>query len=236
MKLFPAIDLLNGKVVRLAQGEYGDSTEYGSDPLVVAKSFVDAGAEWIHIVDLNAAKGDGPINRPVISSIAREIGPDVHVQTGGGVRTVDDVQALAAAGIRRAVMGSAAIRQPDLVEVCSKVLDIAVGLDHRNGFVALEGWTESSTVSVDEALGAYPTASAFVITDISRDGMLTGPDLEGLAQASSATTIPVIASGGVSSLDDLRDLSSIAELGGVIAGKAIYEGRFSVADAIEVLQ
>lgn len=236
MRLFPAIDLLDGNVVRLAQGEYGDSTKYGSDPLAVAKSFVESGAEWIHIVDLNAAKGDGPVNRAVISSIAREFGSDVMVQTGGGVRTLEDVQRLRDTGITRAVMGSAAIRQPELVEICSKELPIAVGLDHRNGYVALEGWTESSSIHLNEALGRYPTATAFVITDISRDGMLAGPDLEGLAEAARATVIPVIASGGVSSLEDLRALAAISGLGGVIAGKAIYEGRFSVADAIEVLR
>lgn len=236
MKLLPAIDLLYGKVVRLAQGEYGDSTEYGSDPLAVAKSFIEDGAEWIHIVDLNAAKGDGPVNRSAIASIAREFGSGIRVQTGGGVRSVEDVQQLADSGITRAVMGSAAIRQPELVELCSEFLPIAVGLDHRNGYVALEGWTESSSIRLSDSLCRYPTASAFVVTDISRDGMLTGPDLNGLADAASVTNVPVIASGGVSSLEDLRALSSISGLDGVIAGKAIYEGRFSVAEAVEVLR
>lgn len=236
MELFPAIDLLDGKVVRLAQGEYGVSTEYGTDPLSVARSFVEAGAQWIHIVDLNAAKGDGPINRSVITSIAQEFAAAAKVQTGGGVRSFDDVQHLSDAGITRAVMGSAAIRQPDLVEQCAQLLPIAVGLDHRSGYVALEGWTESSSVHISEALHRYPSADAFVITDISRDGMLSGPDLEGLSEASAATDIPVIASGGVSSLDDIRDLAKISSLAGVIAGRAIYEGRFTVADAVEVLR
>ncbi|MGA0035009.1 MAG: HisA/HisF-related TIM barrel protein [Ilumatobacteraceae bacterium] len=236
MQLFPAIDLLNGKVVRLSQGDYNASTEYGDDPSAVARSFVDAGAEWIHIVDLNAARGEGPVNRQVISSLASEFRGAASIQTGGGVRSVEDVRQLHETGVERAVMGSAAIRQPDLVELCSDVLPIAVGLDHRDGFIALEGWTESSTVHLSEALGRYPTASAFVITDISRDGMLSGPDVEGLSAASAATSIPVIASGGVSSLDDLRALATISGLAGIIAGKAIYEGRFSVSEAVEVLR
>lgn len=236
MKLFPAIDLLDGKVVRLAQGDYGASTEYGDDAVAVATSFVDAGAEWVHIVDLNAARADGPVNRPLIAAVAKKLNGMVAIQAGGGVRSIDDVQELSDAGVARVVMGSAAIRDPDLVARCAPVLPIAVGLDHRNGVVALEGWTEASTLQLSDALNLYPTADAFVITDISRDGMLVGPDLEGLAMASSSTTIPVIASGGVSSLDDILALSTIDGLAGVIAGKAIYEGRFAVTDAVAVLQ
>ncbi len=236
MKLFPAIDLLDGKVVRLAQGDYGASTEYGDDAVAVATSFVDAGAEWVHIVDLNAARADGPVNRPLIAAVAKALDGMAAIQTGGGVRSIDDVQELSDAGVARVVMGSAAIRDPELVARCAPVLPIAVGLDHRGGVVALEGWTEASTVQLSDALGLYPTADAFVITDISRDGMLVGPDLEGLAMASTSTTIPVIASGGVSSLDDIRALSTIDGLAGVIAGKAIYEGRFAVTDAVAVLQ
>lgn len=236
MKLFPAIDLFSGKVVRLSQGDYEASTEYGDNPLAVARSFVEAGAEWIHIVDLNAARGEGPVNRQVISSLAAEFRGAASIQAGGGVRSVEDVRQFHEAGVARAVMGSAAIRQPELVMLCTDVLPIAVGLDHRDGFVAVEGWTEASSVHLSEALERYPTASAFVITDISRDGMLSGPDIDGLSSAASATSIPVIASGGVSSLDDLRVLSKISGLAGVIAGKAIYEGRFSVAEAVEVLR
>lgn len=236
MKLFPAIDLLDGKVVRLAQGDYGASTEYGDDAVGVATSFVDAGAEWVHIVDLNAARADGPVNRSLIAAVAKELDGMAAIQTGGGVRSIDDVRELSDAGVARVVMGSAAIRDPNLVARCAPVLPIAVGLDHRNGVVALEGWTEASTLQLSDALSLYPTADAFVITDISRDGMLVGPDLEGLAMASSSTTIPVIASGGVSSLDDIRALSTMDGLAGVIAGRAIYEGRFAVTDAVAVLQ
>jgi phosphoribosylformimino-5-aminoimidazole carboxamide ribonucleotide (ProFAR) isomerase len=180
MKLFPAIDLFSGKVVRLSQGDYEASTEYGDNPAAVARSFVEAGAEWIHIVDLNAARGEGPVNRQVISSLAAEFRGAASIQAGGGVRSVEDVRQFHEAGVARAVMGSAAIRQPELV--------------------------------------------------------MLGPDIDGLSSAASATSIPVIASGGVSSLDDLRVLSKISGLAGVIAGKAIYEGRFSVAEAVEVLR
>ena len=133
MKLFPAIDLLDGKVVRLAQGNYGASTEYGDDAVAVATSFVDAGAEWVHIVDLNAARADGPVNRPLIAAVAKELDGIAAIQTGGGVRSIDDVQELSDAGVARVVMGSAAIRDPDLVARCAPVLPIAVGLDHRDG-------------------------------------------------------------------------------------------------------
>ena len=235
MNLYPAIDLLDGRVVRLRQGDYADSTVYGDDPALVAQSFVNQGATWIHIVDLDAAKSGQPVNRPVIAHVVQSLAGAAQVQVGGGVRTVSDAVALQKLGVTRVVMGSAAVAQPSLVDEVANEVTVAVGLDHRNGVAATHGWTESSGVQVDELLGQFLKASAFVITDISRDGMLTGPDVEGLARAISLTKIPVIASGGVGDLSHVKELATLAQLDGVIVGKAIYENRFTVAEAVQAL-
>ncbi len=233
--LYPAIDLRDGKVVRLLQGDYDQQTTYGDDPVAMARSFAEAGARWIHVVDLDAARSGSPVNRPVVAAIAAALAGVASVQTGGGVRTVGDAQLLADAGVARVVMGSAALADPSLVAEASKVVSVAVGLDHRAGEVAVHGWTEGSGVQLSDALGWFPTAAAFVITDIARDGMLTGPDVDGLAVAARSTTVPVIASGGVSSLADIAALLAVPGIAGVITGKAIYEGRFTVADALREL-
>lgn len=235
MILYPAIDVFGGKVVRLRQGEYDDSTVYGVDPVAMALTFVDQGATWVHMVDLDAARSGEPVNRSVIASVARAIAGRASLQVGGGVRTQADAEALAAAGVTRVVMGSAAVADSALVRRVSDVVSVAVGLDHRNGVAATHGWTESSGVQVDDLLTQFPTASAFVITDISRDGMLTGPDIEGLARAVSRTSIPVVASGGVGTLSHLAELAAVIGLNGVIVGKALYESKFTVSDALVVL-
>jgi len=235
MILYPAIDVFGGKVVRLRQGEYDDSTVYGVDPVAMALSFVDLGAMWVHMVDLDAARSGEPVNRSVIAAVASAIAGRASLQVGGGVRTEADAEALAAAGVTRVVMGSAAVADPALVRRVSGIVSVAVGLDHRNGVAATHGWTESSGVQVDDLLGQFPTASAFVITDISRDGMLTGPDVEGLAHAVSQTSVPVIASGGVGALSHLAELAAVVGLNGVIVGKALYESKFSVSEALAVL-
>ena len=235
MILYPAIDVFGGKVVRLRQGEYDDSTVYGVDPVAMALSFVDLGAMWVHMVDLDAARSGEPVNRSVIAAVASSIAGRASLQVGGGVRTEADAEALAAAGVTRVVMGSAAVADPALVRRVSGIVSVAVGLDHRNGVAATHGWTESSGVQVDDLLGQFPTASAFVITDISRDGMLTGPDIEGLARAVSQTSVPVIASGGVGALSHLAELAAVVGLNGVIVGKALYESKFSVSEALAVL-
>jgi phosphoribosylformimino-5-aminoimidazole carboxamide ribotide isomerase len=235
MNLYPAIDLLGGKVVRLRQGEYDDSTVYGDDPVAVALSFVDQGAKWVHMVDLDAAKSAQPVNRPIIANVARALEGRASLQVGGGVRTVADADALADAGVSRVVMGSAAVAEPTLVDEVARFINVAVGLDHRDGIAATHGWTQSSGERVLDLLKAFPLASAFIITDISRDGMLTGPDVEGLAEAARATSIPVVASGGVGTVAHLQQLAGVSGLDGVIVGKAIYEAKFTVADALAVL-
>ena len=234
--LYPAIDVCNGQVVRLTQGDYGSVTVYGSDPVAVACSFADAGAAWIHVVDLDAARSGSPQNRPVVAAIAAAVAGRAKVQTGGGVRSIDDARQLADAGVDRVVMGSAAIQHPELVDEVAKIVAVAVGLDHRNGEVAVHGWTAGAGVSLDEALEWFPAASAFVITDISRDGMLDGPDIDGLAAVASRSSAPVVASGGVSSLADLEALAKVSGIVGIITGKALYEGRFTVAEALAVLR
>ena len=236
MNLYPAIDILGGNVVRLRQGEYADSTVYGDDPVAVALSFVDQGATWVHMVDLDAARSGVATNRAVIARVAAAVNGRAKIQVGGGVRTVDDARELRASGVDRVVMGSAAVADPSLVVQVSKVAAVAVGLDHRAGVVATHGWTESSGINLADILGSFPTASAFVITDISRDGMLVGPDAAGLAQAATATEIPVVASGGVGTLEHIRSLRDTGAVEGVIVGKAIYEGRFTVAQAVEALK
>ncbi len=230
--LYPSIDLRGGHVVRLRQGDYAAETVYGDDGVAVATSFADQGATWIHVVDLDAARTGEATNRSVVAAIVAAVAGRAAVQTGGGVRAVDDAKALADAGVTRVVMGSAAVRDPGLVDDVAAVVAVAVGLDHRAGDIAVHGWTEASGVQLADALGRFPSAAAFVITDIERDGLLGGPDLAGLAAAVAATDVPVIASGGVATLDDVRALAAIDGLHGIITGRALYEGRFTVAEAV----
>lgn len=235
IELYPAIDLLGGRVVRLEQGDYANETEYGTDPIAVARAFADAGATWIHVVDLDAAKSGNPVNRPVVAAIAAAVRGRARVQTGGGVRSVDSARELSDAGVARVVMGSAAVSEPELVEKAATVVPVAVGLDHRGGELAVHGWTEASGVRLDDVYDWFPAAEAFVITDIGRDGMLQGPDIEGLSDSARVASAPVIASGGVSSLADVEALAAVGGLGGVITGKALYEGRFGVGEAVQAL-
>jgi phosphoribosylformimino-5-aminoimidazole carboxamide ribotide isomerase len=233
--LYPAIDLLGGRVVRLRQGDYDDETVYGHDPVSVAAGFAAAGATWIHVVDLDAARSGDPVNRPVVAAIASAVAGIARVQTGGGVRAIDDAAQLSASGVSRVVMGSAAVRDPDLVKRVSEVVPVAVGLDHRDGELSIHGWTKGSGVQLHDSYERFPTADVFVITDIGRDGMLTGPDVDGLAKSAQLAGSPVIASGGVSSLEDIIALAEVENLGGIITGKAVYEGRFSVSQALDKL-
>ena len=235
LELYPAIDLRRGRVVRLTKGDFATETVYGDDPLAIALAFAEEGATWIHVVDLDAARTGDPVNRSVVGRIASALAGRCRLQTGGGVRTVADVEALAAAGVARVVMGSAAVRDPRLVLDASAIMPVAVGLDHRDGELAVHGWIEGSGVALADAIEMFPTAAAFVITDIARDGTLAGPDVEGLAEAAAATDVPVIASGGVASLADLAAVARVPGVAGVIVGKALYEGRFHVAEALAAL-
>ncbi|HEX4818575.1 MAG TPA: 1-(5-phosphoribosyl)-5-[(5-phosphoribosylamino)methylideneamino]imidazole-4-carboxamide isomerase [Acidimicrobiales bacterium] len=226
--LYPSIDLRGGRVVRLHQGDFDQETVYGDDPLAVARSFESAGARWIHVVDLDAARRTGS-NRDIVVAVSRAV--SVPVQTGGGVRDAS----LLEDGVARIVVGSAAVEDPDLVRRLADSYPgrVAVGLDHWDGEVKVRGWEEGSGRQLLEVAGelALPGVAAFVVTDISRDATLVGPDIDGLADLHAATAVPVIASGGVGSLDDLAALRGLG-LAGAIVGKAIYEGRFGVDEAV----
>jgi phosphoribosylformimino-5-aminoimidazole carboxamide ribotide isomerase len=235
MRLYPAIDLLGGSVVRLTQGRYDDATVYGDDPVAVATMFVEQGADRVHIVDLDAARTGDPVNRGVIARVVAAVSGRALVQVGGGVRSVADARELSDAGVWRVVMGSAAVADPTLVTLVADVVPVAVGLDHRGGSLAVEGWTRDSGVELADLAVRMEGAAAFVVTDISRDGMLTGPDTDGLARLAAATEVPVVASGGVGTLDHLAELVRVGSLEGVITGRALYENRFTVTEAIVVL-
>ena len=233
--LYPAIDLRAGRVVRLRQGDFARETVYGDDAAAVARRFVEEGATWIHVVDLDAARTGEGLNRRVIAAIVSAVDGGADVQAGGGVRTIDDARSLADSGVARVVMGSAAVAEPELVTAVAPIVPVAVGLDHRAGTLAVHGWEQVTTMTVHHALARFPDASAFVITDIERDGLLGGPDLDGLRAAVAAVDVPVIASGGVGDLDDLRALAAIDGLHGIITGRALYEDHFTVADALAAL-
>ncbi len=239
MKLYPAIDLRGGNCVRLLRGDYAQETVYADDPVAQAQAFVEAGIEWLHVVDLDAARTGDPINREVIGRICAAI--DVPVQVGGGVRTREAGQALFDLGVTRVVIGTAALETPDLVRDLATDHRVAVGLDAHGSEVATHGWTERTGRTVSELAAEFADAGvdALVVTEISRDGTLEGPDTGGLATLLGDTEIPVIASGGVGKLDDLRALSAVERAGrrfdGVIVGRAIYEGTVDVAEALAVL-
>ncbi len=236
MELLPAIDLRDGRCVRLYQGDYDRETVYGDDPVAQARRFADAGSPWVHVVDLDAARSGEPVNRPVVAAIAGAVG--AKVQTGGGVRDEAAAEALVAAGVTRVVLGTAALEDPALVRRLAARLPVAVGLDVRGREVAVRGWEQGSGRDLLDVLGTYEDAGveAVVVTQIARDGTLDGPDVEGLAEVLGATTMQVVASGGVGTLDDLRTLAGLVvdgrRLAGAIVGRALYEGRFTIDEAL----
>jgi phosphoribosylformimino-5-aminoimidazole carboxamide ribotide isomerase len=238
--LYPAIDLRGGRCVRLYQGDYARETDYETDPVAVARGFAAAGARWIHVVDLDAARTGVGENRAVVAAIARAVAPDgVAIEAGGGIRDRASAEAMWAAGVARVVIGTAAIENPDLVTDLAQRNRVAVGIDARDGDAKVRGWTEPSGQAVADLAARYQDAGveALIVTDIGRDGTLAGPDLDGLARLLETTSLEVVASGGVGSLDDLTTLASLEAAGarrlaGVIVGKAIHDGLFSVEEAI----
>jgi phosphoribosylformimino-5-aminoimidazole carboxamide ribotide isomerase len=224
------------------EGDFAQETVYGDDPVAVAEAFAAAGAHWIHVVDLDAARTGDPVNWPVVAAIAAAV-PGVRIQAGGGVRAVDDAAWLLDAGVARVVVGTAAVERPALVAEISARWPgrVAVGLDHRHGLLQVRGWTAAGGRQVadvvPEAMAAG--AAAVIVTDIDRDGRLAGPDAAGLSALLAQTRAPIIASGGVRDLTDVRALAAVRApgpdgpgLAGVIIGKAIYEGRLDVAAAL----
>ena len=228
MDLYPAVDLRGGRCVRLFQGDFAQETVYGEDPVEVAKRFEEAGAPWIHVVDLDASRGDGS-NVELVVEIAAAV--SVPVQTGGGVRD----GSLLERGIERVVLGSIAVNDRAAAGALVERYGTrtAIGLDHRGGELRTRGWEERGGVELLDAATwpEFRKAGAFVVTDIARDGALQGPDLEGYERLVSLTDVPVVASGGVAGLEDLRALRALG-VAGVIVGKALYEGRFTIEEAV----
>ena len=235
MDLLPAIDLRHGRVVRLSQGEAARETVYGDDPVAVAQRFVAEGARWVHVVDLDRAFGEGDNSELVGRVIAAVVGR-ARVQVGGGLRTLDRIEQAIGLGASRVVIGTAAVREPELLTQALALAGterIAVGIDARNGIIAIRGWRETAgepARAVAERV-VEQGVRTLVYTDVARDGMLQGPDLDG-ALALQALGAKVIASGGIASLDDLRGIRE-AGLAGAIVGRAIYEGRFTVGEAVK---
>ena len=237
MILLPAVDLIGGKVVRLTRGDYGKSTVYGDDPLAVAKSFRDAGAEYLHVVDLEGARDGGRPNEAVIRRLIAESG--LHVEVGGGIRDEEAIETYLSAGAFRVILGTAAVENADLVEkTCEKYRDrIAVGADVRDGVIAVRGWTETSGEDLFsfcrrmEKLGARTV----ICTDISKDGVLSGTNVELYREMVTSLSLDIVASGGVSSLDDVRALLT-AGVGGAILGRALYTGALSLGEAVKTVK
>jgi phosphoribosylformimino-5-aminoimidazole carboxamide ribotide isomerase len=237
--IYPAIDIRGGKCVRLVQGDYNRETVFHEQPLEVAKRWKELGAEWIHLVDLDGAKAGRPVNDGVIADIAAGVG--IPVQVGGGLRRREDVERLFAAGVSRVILGTAAIEDRAFVEEVLREYGerVAIGIDARDGMVATRGWLETSAVRAEELAEelAEKGARTFIFTDISRDGMMKGPNVEAAVRLAEASGQSVIASGGVSSYDDLRALAACAGRGiaGAIVGKALYTGSIELDKALKVV-
>jgi phosphoribosylformimino-5-aminoimidazole carboxamide ribotide isomerase len=234
VNLYCAIDLLGGRCVRLHQGDYARATDYGDDPVGQARRFEAEGAPWIHVVDLDAARTGTATNRDAIAAVATAVG--VPVQVGGGVRSRADAEALWGAGVDRVVLGTAALEHPELVAELVPVGPVAVGLDARGRRLAVRGWEEDAGLDLLDASRRFSAldVAALVVTQIERDGTLDGPDVDQLRAVLEVATVPVVASGGVGSAEHLRALTGLG-LDGVIVGRALYDGRVTVAGALEAL-
>jgi phosphoribosylformimino-5-aminoimidazole carboxamide ribotide isomerase len=236
MLLIPAIDLKDGKCVRLRQGRMEEETVFADDPLDMAKRWVEAGARRLHLVDLNGAFAGKPVNADVIHRICGAY-PDVPIQVGGGIRDEDTVQLYLDAGVQYVIIGTKAVRAPHFInDLCLEFPGhIIVGLDARDGKVAIDGWSKLSNHDVIDMAQRFERdgVSAIVYTDISRDGMMQGVNVEATAKLASEISIPVIASGGINSLDDIRALQAVVDEGimGVIIGRALYEGTVDLVEA-----
>jgi phosphoribosylformimino-5-aminoimidazole carboxamide ribotide isomerase len=233
--VFPAVDISEGRCVRLLQGRFGTETVYSDDPVKIALGFSSAGARWIHIVDLDGAKTGIAANRELVVEVVKRA--SCPVQAGGGVRTLDDVEELLAAGANRVVLGTVALEDPEaMVKACNRFGPrIVVSLDAKGDELASHGWTVGTGVPVLEAVKAFEDAgvASFVYTDVSRDGTMSGPNVEALGRLTESTDLPVVASGGISSLDDLRVVARLRPWGvsGAIVGRALYEHKFGIAEA-----
>ncbi|WP_447926963.1 MULTISPECIES: 1-(5-phosphoribosyl)-5-[(5-phosphoribosylamino)methylideneamino]imidazole-4-carboxamide isomerase [unclassified Vreelandella] len=236
MLVIPAIDLKDGQCVRLKQGRMEDATSYGDDPVAMAARWVDAGARRLHLVDLNGAFEGKPVNGEAVTAIARAY-PDLPIQIGGGIRSAETIEHYLSAGVSYVIIGTKAVKEPAFVgEMCRAFPGkIIVGLDAKDGFVATDGWAEVSTIKATELAKRFANdgVSSIVYTDIARDGMMQGVNIEATAELAREGGLPVIASGGVTNLDDIQALCGVADSGilGAITGRAIYEGSLDVREA-----
>ena len=236
MILYPAIDLKEGCCVRLIRGDMEQATIFNDDPAAQAASFAEAGASWLHLVDLDGAFAGKPVNAAAVEAIVNEVG--IPVQLGGGIRTLATIESWLERGMMRVILGTAAVKDPDLVrQACRKFPGrIAVGIDARGGRVAVEGWAEETDVLAVDLARKFADAGvdAIIYTDIDRDGVLQGANIPATAELARAVPIPVIASGGVSSLTDIRGLMTEKKIAGAIIGRALYDGRIDLAEALDL--
>lgn len=241
MQIWPAIDLRDGKCVRLRQGDYNRETVFGDDPVVIAERWVAAGARCLHLVDLDGARDgaadSGRANREAVAAILRRF--PIPCQLGGGIRDDAAVERWLTAGVARLVVGTRALKDPAWFRAISRRFpgQLALGLDARDGMVATDGWLETSTVRATELAAHYADLplAAIVYTDIARDGMMAGPNFAGVAEMHRAVPIPVLASGGVTTAEDIRRLAGLG-VPGCIVGRTLYEGRLSLADALQAAE
>ena len=240
MILFPAIDLKDGQCVRLKLGDMAQATVFNDDPAAQAKSFEDQGFEWLHLVDLNGAFEGKPVNAAAIEAILRAV--KLPVQLGGGIRSLAQIEAWLAKGIRRVILGTVALRNPELVREACRLFPgrIAVGIDAKGGRVAVEGWAETSDLTAVDLARRFADAgvSAIVFTDIDRDGILKGLNIDSTLEVAGSVLIPVIASGGLASMDDIHRLlrPDCRVLEGAISGRALYDGRIDVPRALRLIR
>ena len=239
MILYPAIDLKDGQAVRLLKGEMDKATVFNDDPASQAAKFVEAGCEWLHLVDLNGAFAGEPVNAAAVEAILERV--NVPTQLGGGIRDMATIERWLEKGLKRVILGTVAVENPALVREAASAFpgQVAVGIDARNGLVATRGWAEETDVQVTDLAQSFEDAgvAAIIYTDINRDGAMQGPNIEATAALANAVSIPVIASGGVSSLDDLLALRDCgAPLNGAISGRALYDGALDLQAALAALK
>jgi len=238
MILYPAIDLKDGQCVRLLRGEMEAATVFGDDPAAQARAFEAAGAEWLHLVDLNGAFAGRPVNRDAVETILGAVG--IPVQLGGGIRDMETARAWIEAGVSRVILGTAAVENPGFVRAAARAFPdrVAVGLDARGGKVATRGWAETTDMEATDLARAFEDAgvAAIIYTDIDRDGAMAGPNVAATGALARAVSIPVIASGGVSSLADLEALCATGVIAGAISGRALYDGAIDLGAALEALR
>jgi len=233
MIIYPAIDIKNGKCVRLVQGQFSDETVYSDNPVEMAKSFEQQGAEYIHVVDLDGARAGVPQNISIVCEMASKLG--IPIQLGGGIRTIEIIESVLQNGVKRVILGTSAVKDQEMVRkaVLSFGSNLAVAIDARDGLVAIEGWAKTSSLRAVEFAKRIEElgCGTIIYTDISRDGMLSGPNLSAMEEMVKSVSVDVIASGGVSSLQDIVSLKNLG-VSGAIVGKAIYNGNIKLEDAI----